>query len=439
MPAVCRLSRLEYNIPMQNERIIIQGGKPLAGSLSVCGAKNSVLNLMAESIMAQGTTTISNVTDISDVRLMIQVLEHLGADVDFKKNRLSIDAENIESYEAPYELVAKMRASIAVLGPLVARFGKARVAMPGGCQIGSRKLDMHILGLEALGVCFEVSHGYINASVPRSGLRAARVNLEFPSVGTTENLMVAACAARGTTLLENVAREPEIVDLANFLNSMGAKITGQGSPQMQIAGVSEFAAAKNYRTVGDRIEAGTLLVAGALGGGPLTVKDIDPAHLTIPLAKLRSFGCEISTTPKSITISSAGAGNFHPTDIQTLPYPGFPTDLQAQFMVLAALSNGKSVITENIFENRFMFADELIRMGARISIEGHHALIDGVEQLSGAPVQAPDLRGGAALVLAGLNAEGQSTVSDIGHIDRGYHDLVGKLKSIGADITRHGG
>jgi UDP-N-acetylglucosamine 1-carboxyvinyltransferase len=426
--------QLEYNILMQNELIIVQGGNPLSGTVSVGGAKNSVLKLMAASIMAKGTTTITNVPDISDVHLMKQVLEHLGATVDFESDKLSINTTDINSYEAPYELVAKMRASIAVLGPLVARFGKAKVAMPGGCQIGSRKLDMHIMGLEALDVQFEVSHGFINASVPKGGLKAAQVNLEFPSVGATENLMVAACAANGTTILENVAREPEIVDLAEFLNSMGAKISGQGSPVIQIKGVKEFFPVLDYSTVGDRIEAGTFLVAGAIGQGPLTVQGINPLHLSIPLAKLKAMGCDVSSTQNSVTISCENS--YKPADIQTLPYPGFPTDLQAQFMVLNALANGTSVITENIFENRFMFADELNRMGANIRIEGHHALIEGVKQLSGAPVQAPDLRGGAALVLAGLNAEGESRISNIEHIDRGYQNLVDKLKSIGANIER---
>ncbi|MDR2671834.1 MAG: UDP-N-acetylglucosamine 1-carboxyvinyltransferase [Coriobacteriales bacterium] len=453
---------------MQNEVIIVEGGHRVSGVLEVCGAKNSVLKLMAASIMARGICSIVNTPHISDVLIMADVLRHLGAEVKIAKNIITIDSSNLDSYEAPYELVAQMRASTAVLGPLIVRLGKARVAMPGGCQIGSRKLDMHIVGLQALGVNFEVSHGYINASVPVGGLKAARVALDFPSVGTTENLMVAACTARGTTVLENVAREPEIVDLANFLEAMGARISGQGSPVMRIEGrdASEFAPVLDYRTCGDRIEAGTLLVAGALGGGPLTVRGVDPAYLAIPLTKLQAAGCHITTqggsagtdgdrvvpgaspdvSPGAVPSTKPGAspgeititahGRFSPIDIQTLPYPGFPTDLQAQFMVLDAVAAGTSVITENIFENRFMFADELNRMGANIRIEGHHALIEGVSRLSGAPVQAPDLRAGAALVLAGLNAEGESVISGTEHIDRGYQDLVGQLSSVGARIKR---
>ncbi|MDR3137169.1 MAG: UDP-N-acetylglucosamine 1-carboxyvinyltransferase [Coriobacteriales bacterium] len=427
---------------MHNEVIIVKGGRCLTGSLEVCGAKNSVLKLMAASLMAAGTSTIMNVPRITDVRLMTDVLRHLGARVSRKGSCLLIDSSSISNGETPYSLVSRMRASTAVLGPLIVRFGQARVAMPGGCQIGSRKLDMHILGLEALGVEFEVSHGYINAQIPATGLRAAHVALEFPSVGTTENLMITACAAQGTTRLENVAREPEIVDLAGFLNSMGARISGAGSSEMLIEGVpaADLAPAHQYHTVGDRIEAGTLLVAGALGKGPVTVAGVDPTHLSLPLTKLQAMGCTVNCqmaaedAPGAITIT--GPDRFVPVDIQTLPYPGFPTDLQAQFMVLNAIAAGTSVITENIFENRFMFADELNRMGAHIRIEGHHALIHGATRLSGAPVQAPDLRAAAALVLAGLNAEGISTISGLEHLDRGYQNLVGQLHSLGADIRR---
>lgn len=417
---------------MSKDRIIVEGGRALRGTVQVSGAKNSVLKLMAASILASGTTVLTNVPQISDVALMADVLRHLGASVEQDKNTVTIDTSSLDSYEAPYELVNRMRASTAVLGPLIVRFGKARVAMPGGCQIGTRQMDLHFSGLEAFGVDFENSHGFINANVSSGRLKAQDVTLNFPSVGATENLMVAASAAQGCTTIENAAREPEICDLANFLNAMGAHITGQGTSVLTIRGVEEFCAVKGYQTVGDRIEAGTFLVAGALGGGPVTVQGFDPEHLRVPLAKLEACGCVLTVEADRVTI--AHEGRFVPTDIQTLPYPGFPTDLQPQFMVLDALAEGRCIITENIFENRFMFADELSRMGAMVRIEGHHAIIDGVERLSGAPVQASDLRAGAALVLAGLNAEGSSSISEVKHIYRGYEDLVGKLRGLGAHI-----
>ena len=418
---------------MSEDLIIVQGGHPIKGELLVAGAKNSVLKLMAATLLAPGTTTIENVPIISDVTLMGEVLKNLGARVSFGEHQVTIDTSTVDSVHTPYELVAQMRASIAVLGPLVARFGKAHVAMPGGCQIGSRKLDMHISGLEALGVAFEVEHGFIEASIP-NGLIGSAVILDFPSVGATENLMMAATKAQGKTTIDNAAREPEIVDLANFLVEMGAWISGAGTPTIEIEGVSELKPVNGYSTVGDRIEAGTFLVAGMLGGGPLTVRGVNPQHLEMALSKLRSMGAELVVTDEGITISHEG--DIQPVDIQTLPHPGFPTDLQAQFMVLNVLACGRSVITENVFENRFMFADEIGRMGADIRIEGHHAFISGVQRLSGAPVQSPDLRGGAALVLAGLVADGQTDVAGVEHIDRGYEDFVEKLASAGARITR---
>ncbi len=418
---------------MSKDLIVVQGGNPIKGSVDIAGAKNSVLKLMAASILAPGKTTIKNVPIISDVTLMGEVLDNLGAKVKFGKRQVTIDTSTIDSVETPYELVARMRASIAVLGPLIGRFGRAHVAMPGGCQIGSRKLDMHIAGLESLGVVFEVEHGFIDASIP-GGLKAATVILEFPSVGATENLMMAATKAKGKTIIENAAREPEIVDLANYLIKMGAKITGAGSPTIEIVGVKELKPVSSHTTVGDRIEAGTYLVAGVLGGGPLTVKGINPQNLEMALIKLKLMGASVEAGDESITVSRKG--KIKPVDIQTLPHPGFPTDLQAQFMVLSALADGRSVISENVFENRFMFADEIARMGAEIRIDGHHAIIDGVKKLSGAPVKSPDLRGGAALVLAGLVADGETVISSIKHIDRGYEYFIEKLTKIGADIKR---
>lgn len=418
------------------ESIIVCGGRRLAGTVRVEGAKNSALKLMAASLLASGTSRIANVPDIADVAIMTEVLEHLGASVTLTEHALEIDASHLTTHETPYELVAKMRASIAVLGPLVARFGEARVAMPGGCNIGSRKIDMHIRGLEHLGVEVTFGHGYIHACAPQGGMRGASVTLDFPSVGATENLLMASVLARGTTTIENAAREPEIVDLIDFLNAMGARIAGGGSPTLTVEGVDSLAPV-DHSVIGDRIEAGTYIVAGALCGGPVTVSGFSPSHLEIVLAKLREAGCVIEVAADSVTVSLDRRPSA--IDIQTLPYPGFPTDMQAQFMALMAVAEGGSIITENVFENRFMFADELSRMGADIRIEGHHALVKGVSRLSGAPVRSTDLRGGAALVLAALAAEGRTEVSDVFHIDRGYERFTEKLAALGADVVRQNG
>ncbi len=414
------------------QSIYVHGGKPISGTVRIGGAKNSALKLMAASILAPGVTRITNVPAIADVTIMSEVLRSLGADVHEGDHELTIDASGIDTFEAPYELVAQMRAAVDVLGPLLARFGRARVAMPGGCNIGARKLDLHMKGLGAMGVSFETDHGYIDAQV-NGKLHGASITFDFPSVGATENVMMAAVRAEGHTTIDNAAREPEIADLANMLVEMGAKISGQGTPTIEVDGVDELHPV-DHRTVGDRIEAGTYLVAGALMGGPLTTVGADPAHLTLALEKLRRMGVSVETGPQTITVSRTG--DLQPCDIQTLPHPGFPTDLQAQFMVLAALAKGSSVITENVFENRFMFASELSRMGADVRIEGHHALINGVPKLEGAPVRSTDLRGGAALVLAGLAADGETVVSGVHHIDRGYEDYVGHLRALGADINR---
>ena len=415
------------------ESITVTGGLPITGEVRVEGAKNSALKLMAASLLAPGVSHITNVPDISDVGLMAQVLEGLGAIVTRSDHAISIDATDITSFEAPYEFVAQMRASISVLGPLVARYGQAHVAMPGGCNIGSRKIDMHIRGLAELGVDIHMGHGYLDASVPAEGLHGAYVILDFPSVGATENLLMAAVVAAGSTVIENAAREPEIVDLIEFLNAMGGRISGGGTSTIVIEGVSALHPA-THRVVGDRIEAGTFVVAGALAGGPVTVRGFDPAHLELVLSKLEQAGCTV--TPHSDGVTIERTGPVLPVDIQTLPYPGFPTDMQAQFMALMAIAEGNSIISENVFENRFMFADELGRMGADIRIEGHHALVKGVHQLSGAPVRSTDLRGGAALVIAALIAEGETRVGDIYHIDRGYECFVDKLDSLGARIVR---
>jgi len=411
--------------------IRVRGGTRLSGDVTVEGAKNSALKLMAAALLAPGVSKLRNVPDIADVDVMTEVLCGLGARVTRTDHALEIDAREITSVETPYEVVARMRASIAVLGPLAARMGRAHVAMPGGCNIGSRKIDIHIRGLENLGARIRIEHGYIAATVPEGGLKGTHVTLDFPSVGATENLLMASVLAKGTTVIENAAREPEIQDLANFLNAMGAQVEGAGNPVITVHGTDALHPAE-HAVVGDRIEAGTYLVAGAVSGGPVTVRGFDPGHLDMVLSKLEQAGCRVDARAGSCTI--ACDGRLRPVDVQTLPYPGFPTDMQPQFMVLLALADGGSVITENVFESRFMFADELVRMGADIRIEGHHALIKGVRRLSGAPVISPDLRGGAALVVAGLVAEGETVIGDVHHIERGYERFVEKLRGLGADI-----
>lgn len=415
--------------------IRVEGGHAIGGSVHVSGAKNSALKLMAATLLAPGVTTLENVPNISDVHVMGKVLKGLGATVDVAdEHTLVIDTSCADSWEAPYQLVAKMRASTAVMGPLLGRFGRAKIAMPGGCNLGARKIDMHILGLEALGVSFDTSHGYIYANAER-GMEGTNVSLEFASVGATENLIMAAVRARGTTVIDNAAREPEIVDLATMLNEMGAHVVGAGTPVVTIKGVEELHPV-THRVIGDRIEAGTFVVAGALAADErgVTVTGFNPQHLGMVLKKLELMGIDFERLQDGVRVQRAG--RIKPVDIQTLPFPGFPTDMQAQVMILSALADGSSVITENIFENRFMFASELVRMGANIRIESHHAIVHGVKQLSGAQVVSPDLRGGAALVVSGLVAEGMTEVSAIHHIDRGYERFCDKLAGLGARVER---
>lgn len=417
------------------ESINVRGGNPLSGEVRVEGAKNSALKLMAAALMAPGCSHLTNVPDITDVDVMCEVIAHLGAHVTRTDHSLTIDATTLSDNDAPYELVARMRASIAVLGPLLARQGEARVAMPGGCNIGTRKLDIHVRGLTELGVEMTSGHGYIHAKAPDGGMRGATIALEFPSVGATENLLMASTLAKGTTVIENAAREPEIVDLAEFLNSMGARVSGHGSPVITVEGVETLHAA-DHRVVGDRIEAGTFIIAAAIVGGPVTVRGFDPVHLQLTLNKLSEAGVSATALEDGVTIERTGP--IQPVDIQTLPHPGFPTDLQAQWMALMSIAEGNSIVTENVFENRFMFADEIARMGADVRIERHHALVKGVSQLSGAPVRASDLRAGAALVIAALVADGETNVADVYHIDRGYERFCEKLSALGADIDRTG-
>lgn len=419
---------------MAEDVIVVEGTGKLQGSVEVSGAKNSALKLIAASLLGQGRSVLHRVPLISDIEVMSQVLQGLGATVERSDHTLVIDTTNVNNAETPYELVSKMRASISVLGPLIARFGRARVSMPGGCQIGARKIDMHLVGLEALGVKFDIDHGYLEATCPE-GLKGTEVSLEFPSVGATENLMMASVVAEGTTYIVNAAREPEIVDLAIMLNEMGAKITGAGTSVIEVEGVAlDSLHPCEHTTVGDRIEAGTFLTGGALTGGPVTVTGIDPSYLRMALMKFEEMGCQVEVGEDSITVSREAP--LAPIDIQTLPHPGFPTDLQAQFMLLASQAQGVSVISENVFENRFMFASELRRMGADVAIEDHHAIVRGAAHLQGADVSSTDLRAGATLVLAGIIAEGETRVHCVNHIDRGYEDYVGKLSSLGATLQR---
>lgn len=415
-------------------KFIVKGGNRLSGKVKVGGAKNSALKLMAAALLTEEQTVLTNVPHITDVKIMAAVLERLGASINYADpDAIEIKPGYSLYAEAPYELVSQMRASIIVLGPLLARLGRARVAMPGGCNIGSRKIDMHIRGLEMLGARIEVGHGFIEAISEK--LVGSKIALDYPSVGATENLLMAATLAEGVTTIENVAREPEIVDLASFLNSMGAKIEGAGTPTMRIEGVNKLHGVE-YRVVPDRIEAGTLLVAAAITNGDVMVEDAIPEHLEMVISKLQAIGVEVMTSDAGIRVT--GCAGINPTDIATLPHPGFPTDMQTQLMALLALADGTSIITENIFENRFMFVNELNRMGSNVRTEGRHAIIKGVSRLTGAPVKAPDLRGGAALVVAGLAAHGVTEVSDIYHIDRGYHNFEHKLRELGASIERVG-
>lgn len=419
---------------MSNEVIKVKGNGILSGDVTVAGAKNSALKLMAASLLGQGPTIIQNVPRISDIEVMSEVMRRLGSVVEHDDHTVRIDTTNVDSCETPYDLVSKMRASISVLGPLIGRFGQARVAMPGGCQIGARKIDMHLVGLQALGVNFELERGTLVATTP-NGMKGTGVSLEFPSVGATENMLMAAVVADGTTVIENAAREPEIADLCNMLNSMGAHVEGQGSSTLTVEGVPISSMHPcTHTTVGDRVEAGTFLVGGALTGGPLTVHGISPDYLRMAIMKLQAMGCTVETGDDWIRVSRDGG--LVATDIQTLPHPGFPTDLQAQFMLLCALADGTSIVTENVFENRFMFASELMRMGADITIEDHHAILRGVEKLQGAPVSSTDLRAGAALVLAGIVADGSTSVYEVQHIDRGYECYCEKLQGLGADVER---
>jgi len=415
-----------------SDRFRIVGGAALKGEVTVTGAKNSVLKLMAASLLAVGKTTIRNVPEIADVEIMSDLLTRLGCTVAHVGSVVTIDVPESPHHRADYDLVRKMRASINVLGPLVARTGRAEVALPGGDAIGSRGLDFHIKGLESLGAKAHVEHGYVIAEAP-NGLTGATIDLDFPSVGATENLMTAAVLAKGVTTIENAAREPDLVDLGEFLISMGAKIEGLGSPLITITGVTELNPA-DHTTVTDRIIAGTWAFAAAMTQGDITIHGARADHMEVMLEKLAHAGAIITSTQDGIRVQMHQRPRA--TDVATLPYPGFATDLLPFIIAMNSIADGHSMVTENVFESRFMFVNELMRLGAQVTVDGHHASIDGITQLSGAPVEATDIRAGAGLVLAALVSEGETTVDGAFHIDRGYPNFAEDLRGLGAQVTR---
>ena len=417
------------------EKLFIQGGRRLSGTVKISGAKNAVLPVIAASLLASTPSVIEEIPDLDDVKTITEVLQYLGLTTRWQEpGSLFIDSTGVKSCEASYELVRKMRASFLVMGPLLSRFQEARISLPGGCAIGSRPIDLHLKGFEALGAEIILGHGFIEARAPH-GLQGAKIYLDFPSVGATENIMMAASLAKGQTIIENAAQEPEIVDLANYLNSMGANVRGAGTNAIRIEGVRQLTGT-TYAVIPDRIEAGTYMAAAAITGGDVVLKNVLFEHMKPLVAKLKEAGVDIEVEVDQIRVNATDG--LRAVDIKTLPYPGFPTDMQAQFMALMTVAKGSSVITETVFENRFMHVDELKRMGANIKIDGRIAMVDGVARLTGCPVTATDLRAGAALVVAALAAEGRTEIGSVHHIDRGYDRIVDKLKGLGADISRHG-
>ena len=418
----------------QLDRFKVAGGARLVGDVHISGAKNSVLKLMAVTLMAPGTFTISNVPDIADVEMMAELLMRLGCAItrDIPKGTITITVPDAPGYRAEYELVRKLRASINVLGPLVARLGRAEVALPGGDAIGSRGLDFHTRGLIQLGAEAYSEHGYIIAEA-KNGLKGAEISLDFPSVGATENIMTAAVLATGTTILDNAAREPDVVDIGNFLNAMGADIEGLGTPTLTIRGVSSLHAV-DHVAIPDRIVTGTWAYAAAMTQGDISIHNARPSDLELPLDKLVSAGAVITTINDGLRVRMTRRPIA--IDVATLPYPGFPTDLQPFVITLNSIAEGDALVTENVFEGRFMFVNELLRLGAKIRVDGHHAAITGVERLSSAPVMASDIRAGAGLVLAGLLADGITYVEGAYHVDRGYPNFAEQLRSLGADVER---
>ena len=411
---------------------MVEKSPPLRGNVRVSGAKNSALPILAASLLGTEDIILEDVPRLKDVEVICEVLMSLGAKVEFlDEETIKINSSNLTNYETPYELMSKMRASFLVMGPLLTRMGRTKTSLPGGCAIGTRPIDLHLKGFKALGAEIDVEHGNIGAYADK--LVGDRIYLDFPSVGATENIMMAATMAEGETIIDNAAMEPEIVDLANFLNKLGADIRGAGTSSIRIKGVEKLGGT-THSIIPDRIEAGTFMVAAAITKGDIVVENVISSHIKPVIAKLKEIGCEVHENGDKIRV--IGPEVLQATDIKTLPYPGFPTDMQAQFMALMSVCSGTSVAIETVFENRFMHVDELKRMGADIKIDGKSAIIQGVDELAGAPVKATDLRAGAALVLAGLVANGVTEIGDIYHIDRGYSNIEEKFRSLGAKIYR---
>lgn len=414
------------------DKLIINGGRPLEGRVRISGAKNAALAILCATTMAGGEVVLENIPDISDVRVMIEIIKHIGAEVKWlSSSSLKIMPPSRIEADPPCDLVKKLRASNLLLGPLLARFGYAKLSLPGGCNIGVRPMDLHFKGLAGMGAQISLESGF--AVGKTAGLlRGARIYLDFPSVGATENIMMAACLAEGQTVLENVAKEPEIVDLANFLNCLGAKVRGAGTDVIKVEGVPELGGCVRYAVIPDRIESGTFMVAAAATRGHLVLENVIPLHVEPICAKLRESGVEVWEEGDVLTVNATG--DPRPVDIKTMPYPGFPTDMQSQMMAFLSTVKGTSIIIENIFENRFQIADELKRMGACIKVEGRMAVVEGVTRLHGARVKSTDLRAGAALVIAALMAEGQTEIENTHYIDRGYHMLGEKLQNLGVRL-----
>jgi UDP-N-acetylglucosamine 1-carboxyvinyltransferase len=413
------------------DKFIIEGGKKLEGRVRISGSKNAALPVLVSSLLADGWSTYHNIPDLADIRTIKKLLANHGAQMEGQGETLRINGGNIANCEAPYDLVSTMRASVLVLGPLVARMGQAKVSLPGGCAIGARPVNLHLKALEAMGAEIELKEGYVEAKAKR--LKGATIHFDISTVGGTENIMMAAALAKGTTRLENAAKEPEVVNLADTLKAMGAKIKGAGTDVITIEGVDSLRPCE-VDVIPDRIEAGTFMIAAAITGGDVILEGCDANHLEALIMKLKEAGVTVSAVEGGLRVQ--GAPEIKSVDVKTLPYPGFPTDLQAQIMALMSVARGSSLITETIFENRFMHVAELRRLGASISVEGHNAIVKGVKRLKGAPVMATDLRASASLVVAGLVAEGKTALSRVYHIDRGYQSIEKKLTALGANIKR---
>ena len=418
-----------------DERIIVTGGRRLSGEVRISGAKNSVLPIIVATLLSDGECVLEDVPRLADVEIIDDVLASLGAGISQEGNVLVVNGAGVNKTEAPREYIQRMRASVLIMGPLLARFGRAVLSLPGGCAIGARPIDLHLKGLELLGAVIQIRDDEVVAEVPGGRLHGAEIFLRVPSVGATENLVMAASLAEGVSVIENAAREPEIVDLANFLNDMGADVRGAGTGKIRINGVKSLHGA-NHTIIPDRIEAGSYLLAGAITGSTIRVTNCIADHLRPVLDKIRESGAVIEEDTLANALTLRGADRILPVDIKTEPYPGFPTDMQSQFMAYMCLCQGTSTFVENIFENRYMHVDELRKMGAQIQTESRNAFVMGVPKLYGAQVRATDLRAGAALIIAGLAAEGQTVISDLHHLDRGYENLVEKFSALGADIRR---